>query len=33
MKKKQKLTQQEHTITNQNKCNTTKNEFKKLKPG
>jgi len=27
------LTQQKHTFTNQNKCTTTQNKHKKLKPG
>jgi len=27
------LTQQKHTFTNQNKCTTTQNNTKKLKPG
>jgi len=30
---KQNLTQQKHTFTNQNKCTTTQNKHKKLKPG
>jgi len=31
--KKQNLTQQKHTFTNQKKCTTTENKHKKLKPG
>jgi len=31
--KKQNLTQQKHTFTNQNKRTTTQNKHKKLKPG
>ena len=30
---KQNLTQQKHAFTNQNKCATTQNKHKKLKPG
>ena len=30
---KQNLTQQKHAYTNQNKCATTQNKHKKLKPG
>jgi len=30
---KQNLTQQKHAFTNQNKCTTTQNKHKKLKPG
>jgi len=30
---KQNLPQQKHAFTNQNKCTTTQNKHKKLKPG
>ena len=30
---KQNLAQQKHTFTNQNKCTTTQNKHKKIKPG
>jgi len=30
---RQNITQQKHAFTNQNKCTTTQNKHKKLKPG